>query len=350
MMRIIVLLLLALFLATLAHADTISDINLKVRGDGYADIEERVIFENEGNYGIIHAPQFADSPIISDDGGNLTYELTDIGGTAVIKVNFKEAITAKKTKEVLLTYGTHYLTSKEGDLWTLKFSAAATPRKTILRILLPEKSTLVTMAPEGLLRTNVKDGVWIYPQETELNFTGTYRYDGTKPPLSTTTTTIRRSQDGILSIDAKTAYAFVFALLVSALIVVAYWVYTKKKLLPDKIRGYITINASNDVVPEAKAMADGKVSYNIDTSSAPRGAKRVKESIIKMLDEIETSIIKILENSEEDEVTQAYIYKTTGIPKSSLSDILKQLEKRNIIERRIDGRVKWIKLKSWVLE
>jgi uncharacterized membrane protein len=52
----------------------------------------------------------------------------------------------------------------------------------------------------------------------------------------------------------------------------------------------------------------------------------------------------------EDEITQAYIYKTTGIPKSSLSDTIKRLEKRNIVDRRKDGRINWIKIKDWVFD
>ncbi len=79
------------------------------------------------------------------------------------------------------------------------------------------------------------------------------------------------------------------------------------------------------------------------------GSTRIKTSIINMLDENEKKIVKMLEESE-GEITQAYIYKSTGIPKSSLSDTMRRLEKRNIIERKKEGRTNWIRLKDWVFE
>lgn len=53
---------------------------------------------------------------------------------------------------------------------------------------------------------------------------------------------------------------------------------------------------------------------------------------------------------KEGQTTQADIYKKTGIPKSSLSDLIKRLDKRNIIKTSKKGRTKKIKLKSWVLK
>ena len=57
----------------------------------------------------------------------------------------------------------------------------------------------------------------------------------------------------------------------------------------------------------------------------------------------------LLEKSD-DEITQAYIYKTTGIPKATLSEIMGRLERRNIIKRRKEGRIKWIRLKQWIFK
>jgi len=79
------------------------------------------------------------------------------------------------------------------------------------------------------------------------------------------------------------------------------------------------------------------------------GKRAVKESILNVLDESEKAVVELLINSE-DEITQAFIYKSTGIPKSSLSDTIKRLEKRNIIERKKEGRTNWLKLKEWVFE
>jgi uncharacterized membrane protein len=87
----------------------------------------------------------------------------------------------------------------------------------------------------------------------------------------------------------------------------------------------------------------------IPPKKAVKGPRRIKESVRNVLDETELKVIDMLLKFE-DEITQAYIYKTTGIPKSSLSDTIKRLEKRNIIDRRKDGRINWIKIKDWVFD
>jgi len=80
-----------------------------------------------------------------------------------------------------------------------------------------------------------------------------------------------------------------------------------------------------------------------------RAGKKIKDSVLNMLDDKERMIVKILEEADT-EITQAYIYKMTRMPKASLSDIMRRLESRNIIERRTEGRTKWVKFKEWVFE
>jgi uncharacterized membrane protein len=87
----------------------------------------------------------------------------------------------------------------------------------------------------------------------------------------------------------------------------------------------------------------------IQPKKAVKGPRGIKESVRNVLDETELKVIDMLLKFE-DEITQAYIYKTTGIPKSSLSDTIKRLEKRNVIDRRKDGRINWIKIKDWVFD
>jgi uncharacterized membrane protein len=76
--------------------------------------------------------------------------------------------------------------------------------------------------------------------------------------------------------------------------------------------------------------------------------RKINQSIMKLMDENEQKVINILMNSGE--TTQANVYKITQIPKATLSNIMRKLEERNIIERRIEGKVKWVKLKDWVFE
>jgi uncharacterized membrane protein len=340
---------LCLYLAggSAVSGDTISDVNVLVASDGYSRVEERIIFESEGEYGLLAAPQFTTQDLtFSDETGNLTYEYADIDGTKALKVIYNGVLSQHSTKEVWLRYGTHYLTAKSAGVWSFNIETPSTPRKTIVRVTLPPGAKLLSLKPEGVLRTYVGTGFWVYPQETEFNLTATYQYEGEKSPAATTTL-----PGGILSyvkFDAK----LVYGLFLAGLAIIVAWIgYTLYRDRISRKRSWepMTVNIVNDLVTESKD-SDGSVSYNIDASSEPRGAKRVKESILKMLDANELEIIRLLENADEDEVTQAYIYKTTGIPKSSLSDIIKHIEKRNILERRVDGRVKWIKLKSWVLE
>ncbi len=68
-----------------------------------------------------------------------------------------------------------------------------------------------------------------------------------------------------------------------------------------------------------------------------------------MLEDNERKIVLILQDAQE-EITQATIYNETHIPKATLSDIMKRLEKRNIIKRKQDGRRKWVKLTEWVFD
>ncbi|ODS38309.1 hypothetical protein BEH94_09745 [Candidatus Altiarchaeales archaeon WOR_SM1_SCG] len=80
---------------------------------------------------------------------------------------------------------------------------------------------------------------------------------------------------------------------------------------------------------------------------AEEETKQINLSIMKLLDDNEKKIIDILKTGE---TTQANIYKITQIPKATLSNIMRKLEERNLIVRRAEGKVKWVKLKDWVFE
>jgi uncharacterized membrane protein len=347
MMRSAFFAVLLLLSAPFASADTISDINLKINGNGFTWVEERFIFESEGDYGLIAYPGSAGDFAVYDDRGNLTYEVADIDGIKAIKVNLREPLTLRKTAAVWLRYGTLSLTSKVGDNWTFAYGSPTTPRKTIVRVTYPIGSRIFTIKPSELLRTYVDEGVWVYPQETELNFTTTYQFAGEGGSEAATTTTLRSANPPSDEMTLLLGMIVVFVVLVAA--VAAYGFFKAGRRSKASQGGHLTVNVADDVVSSPKVV-DGKVSYDLDATASARGIKAVKESVVKVLDENELAIVRLLENADEDEVTQAYIYKTTGIPKSSLSDILKHIEKRNIIERRVDGRVKWIKLKTWVLD
>jgi DNA-binding transcriptional ArsR family regulator len=131
---------------------------------------------------------------------------------------------------------------------------------------------------------------------------------------------------------------------------------TSKDPVSDHSGNGLVYNVNHDVAGESKAadyaiVADYKEKQVKDVSVGGSAVKSkgVKESILNVLDESERIVVNMLEKAE-DEITQAYVYKSTGIPKSSLSDTIKRLEKRNIIEIKKEGRTNWLKLKEWVFE
>ncbi|MFH1055668.1 MAG: hypothetical protein V1744_06205 [Candidatus Altiarchaeota archaeon] len=329
-------------------ADTISDVNLAVGGDGFVQVEERVIFEEEGILGVLELPHYASEFTVSDSQETLNYTVTEVDGVKTAKIQFNEYLEAGKTKEVWVRYGTDRLTAKDEGVWTVSIDTPSTPRKTIIRLTLPPDAKVLELSPASLLRTYVKDGVWVYPQEGRLNFSISYKSGGVKPEVNVTTVTSGTIQE-LPIVDGRTFYGLILGIVVLLVVVIIYSMYRNRLLLTRKGDEPMTVNVGENIVSEPK-VGGGKVSYDIKSVDHPGGVRTVKESVLKMLDDTELSIVRLLEEGDEEGVTQAYIHKTTNIPKSSLSDILRQIEKRNIIERKQEGRVKWIKLKEWVLE
>ena len=118
-------------------------------------------------------------------------------------------------------------------------------------------------------------------------------------------------------------------LLVSVLLGAAFYAYKKNyhtKLMPPI--------ESQPQVPE-KPTTPGLPKRAID--------------ILKTLKPKESAVVNFLiENGEES--TQAKIYYSTGIPKTSLSRILQSLENKNIITSEKIGKKKKVKLTDWFME
>lgn len=333
-----------LLLTASASAQVITDINLWIGEDGFTWVEERFLLEDEGENAHLTLPAFADDIVVMDEHGRLAYNVTAENGVKDVKVELREYLEEGQTLELQANYGTHHLTKKEEGVWSFSYYAPASPRRTIVRVTYPVGAQVLTLHPSELLRTYVENGVWLYPQEETFNFTSTYQYGGFKPDVTTTTVPGR---EGMLVLDAGAIYVLALAVLLLAAGAGAYVLYRRTASAPGN-GSSMTVEVAEDVISEPNVV-EGGVSYDM-AGSNDLSSRNIKESVLKMLDDKELEIVKMLENSEEDEVTQAYIHKTTGIPKASLSDILKRIEKRNIIERRVEGRVKWIRLKSWVLE
>jgi uncharacterized membrane protein len=353
-------LILLLSLASVASADSITDINLWIGEDGVTWIEEKVVVEGEGvvNASIL-VPEFIEDVTVSGPEGRLNHTILTEGKYNRVEFYFKKPLASGESKGVWIKFSTPLLTVKTGSNWVVSYYTPATPRATILRINFPVGSKIISLEPEDILRSYEKYALWLYPQRSEIEFKVIYEYGGIKVPTSIPTTVEtndtqvdNRSRTGFppfLVLDEK-AFMMLIVLLVLILVVLVFLAVRRRGLFEGKNDvGKIEYSPPEEFVTEAD-VKNGRVSYNISDREAMKSSGGgVKESVIKMLDDKELAIIKLLEKADE-EVTQAYIYKTTGIPKTSLSDIIRRIEKRNIIETKKEGRTKWIKLKGWVLE
>jgi uncharacterized membrane protein len=151
MNKISLTVLILLLFAQIVSADTVSDVNIRVDEGGFAQVEKRLILEGGGDYGIVYAPEHAGELAITLDGESIDYELTEINGQTAIKIIFSKDVAQKSSKDVLLSYETHYLTTKEADTWTLYYETSSTPRKTIVRVSLPTDSNLTSIKPDSTL-------------------------------------------------------------------------------------------------------------------------------------------------------------------------------------------------------
>lgn len=326
---------------------TINYINIEVSDNGFAIVEEEIVVNN--TIASILVPLHVDILSISDAKNRLKYELSSKNGMQLLAFY----LISPMDRTVKIKYSTQHLTSKNGGVWALKFLALATPYHTIVNIKFPTDSDIISLTPDiPRYPANLSNPIWLYPQTKEFYFEMDYRTTQKLPPL-----------------DTADSYIYLTILLVLSLIVILAVIFIKNKskkelVINDKKSfaaeaqsgGKIFVpknkfEPSDSGITSVEKKDDIAILEEKDENYAHKlkNNRKIKDSVIKMLDENEKKILEMLESSE-DEITQAYVYKTIGIPKSSLSDIMQRLEKRNIIERRKDGRISWIKLKDWVLD
>ncbi|MBN2250647.1 MAG: hypothetical protein JW724_01050 [Candidatus Altiarchaeota archaeon] len=240
-------------------------------------------------------------------------------------------------ENIAIKYNTQHLTAKSGDVWGISFSGSFTAQSTILKVYFPPNSEIVSIEPGDLYRTNVKPNeIWFYPQDELLSLSCQYKVTADKLP----TTTLPESTGTDYSIAL-----IIIAVLAFFLVLLIFYVFNNRRSgLAD------TFKPSNIPAPAEKAveLADVKEPPASPAKETPKKG-RIKDSVLNMLDANEKMVLELMKTAE-DEITQAYVYKSTGIPKSTLSDVIKRLEKRNIIERNREGRTNWIKLKEWVFD
>ncbi|MFH0861193.1 MAG: hypothetical protein V1921_08320 [Candidatus Altiarchaeota archaeon] len=310
-----------LALSSYCEAAVISNYNAQVDNSGHVSIEEKIIVPGYAKEDTVAIPSDVENVRVVDPTNSVSYEIEPSDGFNLLKLYFSSF--QDRNRELTLSYESSYITGKSKDVWTLRFSIPTTPSRTIVKIGLPTNSTIIEWEPKVPFSPEV-NGIYVYPETDHFNFTLNYTFSGEGMSLRP---------------DSSFIPVAVFVLfIVSVLILIIRRSLSRK-------------TTAADSKPQEKAVetkADEPKPAEPAQKTEEAGRRKVKDSVINMLDgENELRIVRILEEAE-DEITQASIYNTTHIPKASLSDIMKRLERRNIVERRKQGRRNWIKLKEWV--
>lgn len=313
----------------------INYINVIVRANGLVEVEENIEVNNTIVKLIV--PKDIQNVRITDSRGKvLDYDIASTDSSLIVSFYLKSI----DDRVVSFSYITSSLTSKNGSTWTLRFTATTSPGSTIVRVDFPDGTEVFSLRPEGLYRSpkNLSDSMFLYPQTSDFSFEYDYRVNNV--------------------VEGKPTISFNILFVFLALFVVFFIVYSVVRfgIIRRVERRLGAFGKGSDAVSEQKEVGvvadDASVSSEVSpleevTLAVGSSGRKIASAVLNMLEENERKVVEVIENAE-GEITQAYIYKSTGIPKTSLSDIIKRLEKRNILERRREGRTNWIKLKDWV--
>lgn len=304
----------------------------------------------------------------------LSSELTPRDGRQVL--SFVPEEDGRKQAEIVVKYSSQGFTGKSGETWSINYSSIVTPlgsapQGTIIRLYTPKNTQITNIDYKDLYWSPVGDSeIWVYPLSEEFNLSFSYKLGVSGPLIPRPTSTTLGPADNSTGLPVESAirnYVVPFIAFLAFLLVVLWTLLFKKKSKdrgrkdsreapPEEERPLAVVKDTHhisDVSIEGGDLGhdvDHDVVPNVEYSMKPaEKVRKVKDSVKNVLDETEKRIIGILEGFDE-ETTQAFIYKSTGIPKSSLSDAIRRLEKRNIIERKKEGRTNWLKLKDTIFE
>lgn len=330
--------------ARCASAFMINDIQLNVSGSGQVWVTEDItVYGNETTLELL-LPAYSNIEFISA-GAVIPYYSKNVDSGMSVSLNLPNLPAGAKQRDVSVIYETPHLTTKNGSIWSISFSTEATPRKTILKLYLPKNSTILlpSLKPRDILFSVDRDSLWLYPQEVDFNFTCDYEYSGGPTVISPDV-----PDDGRLRLIASVLFA---ALLISA----ALLYYLLRSRTSPKVVGKVEVDDESVQAGESLSAAGdmkkttevGGIEFEFKTENS---IPKIKETVLNILNEEEKNIIVFIQEKWPEDITQALIYKTIRMPKSSLSEVIKRLERRNVIECRREGRLNWIKLKKWILE
>jgi uncharacterized membrane protein len=323
-MKYIVALLSCLLLSILTSADYISYIHIDIENTGKVGVKETITLSSEEQpLESINVPSDAGQLSVYDQIGPVSYTTVE-NESKVMTLSVRKP--SRSQKEFYVQYLTQQFTSKSEGVWKLEFNLPTSAYRTIIKIKFPTNSTIFNWTP---YRFNVEpDVLYVYPDTDETNFTATYQFAG-EP--ATPLPSLKR---------AWWPYALGILIVAGA----GFHLYSIRKRRRQSETGIklSELEVTHDDAGTVVAVEQGEVS-----EAEEHTGRELKESVLQMLEENELKVVDVLRGFDE-EITQAQVYHTTGLPKASLSDIMNRLERRNIIERSKEGRVKWVKLKKWV--
>lgn len=288
----------------------INYINIQIYENGFVDIEEGLEVNNT-IASILTPKNIMDLQILDSRGNKLQHESVSMDDKQLVTFYLR----SPDERVIEFRYKTMDLISKNASTWTLKFSTISVPRRTIIKIEFPSGSDVKALRPMDIHRypQNLTSPLWLYPQAKDFSFECDYEIGPSVP-------------------EGDNIYLYAIAGIgVIAVVILALFLYILGIRKGKKAEENHEEEPVSDEVKEDKEEKSSKI----------------KSSVLNVLEENERKVVELIEKAD-DEITQAYIYKTTGIPKATLSDLMKRLEKRNVIERRRDGRINWIRLQEWV--
>ncbi len=323
-MNIRLALVVCMLLSALASADYVSYIHVSIDNTGKVNVKETIaLSDEEPPRESIRIPGDAQKLAVYDSLGPLAYTAAQDEFKG-LQLTLSQQL--RRQEERYVEYTTQQFTSKNEGVWKLDFSLSATAFRTIIKIGFPGNSTILNWTS---YRFSVgPDILYIYPDSDEVNFTATYQFaGGAQVPAPQ---------------PARMWWLYVLGLLIVAGTGLHLYSIRKRRKQPETGIKLSELEVTHDGNGGVVEVAQGEVA-----EAEEHASRELKESVYKMLEENECKVVDVLRRFDE-EITQAQIYHTTGLPKASLSDIMNRLERRNIIERSKEGRVKWVKLKKWV--
>ncbi len=307
----------------------INSIDIGLRNNGVVEVKEELVVDKPEV--IILLPETRDLKIL-DSSGELEYTSNVISDKQI--VGFKPGSHFPESDgKIWIQYTSDHLTHKSGSIWTLRFSSPATPAHTEVGLTLPQGARIIDLRSDApRYPANLSSPLSMYPQDNQFSFDCDYE--------------VEEMEVGSIPVEL---IIIAIVIIIAAIILVVMVSKRRKKDEGTETKEQKTAPPKDEKEGQETQSDDEKQEQDTP-SEATEGKGGIKESVLNMLDEREKQIIEVIEGSGEEEITQAYIYKTTGIPKATLSEIMKRLESRNIIERTNEGRTKWIKLKKWVFD